>query len=230
MTMLVLAAVAFLALHLVVSGSPLRGRIVARIGEAAFLGLFSLLSAGGIVWLAAAYGLARSAPDNTVWWGVTDATRHIQFALQALAFLFIVAGQLSPNPTSLKQEGALSRDDVVKGMLRITRHPFLWGVALFSVGHLVVNGDAASITLFGMLLFLAISGTFSIDAKRRAALGDAWTPFAAATSNIPFAAILTGRQPLRLSEIELWKIAAAAAVYAALLFAHPFLFGVTALS
>ena len=52
MTMLVLAAVAFLALHLVVSGSPLRGVIVGRIGEAAFLGLFSLLSAGGIVLLA----------------------------------------------------------------------------------------------------------------------------------------------------------------------------------
>jgi uncharacterized membrane protein len=226
MTMLVLAAVAFLALHLVVSGSPLRGVIVGRIGEAAFLGLFSLLSAGGIVLLAATYGMARSSPENTVWWGVTDATRHAQFVLQVLALLLIVPGLLTANPTSVKQEGALNREDVVKGMLRITRHPFLWGVAVLSVGHLMVNGDAASLVLFGTLLFLALSGTVSIDAKRKAALGDGWTPFAQATSNVPFAAILTGRQPLRLGEIGLVKLGAAVAVYVALGFAHPYLFGV----
>jgi uncharacterized membrane protein len=80
--------------------------------------------------------------------------------------------------------------------------------------------------LFGTLLFLALSGTVSIDAKRKAALGDGWTPFAQATSNVPFAAILTGRQPLRLGEIGLVKLGAAVAVYVALVFAHPYLFGV----
>lgn len=226
MTMLALSAVAFLILHLVVSGSPIRGVIVGRIGEAAFLGLFSLLSAGGIVLLAATYGMARSDPANTVYWGITGATRHIQFVLQALALLLIVPGILTPNPTSVRQEGALNREDVVKGMLRITRHPFLWGVALLSAGHLIVNGDTASLMLFGTLLVIALCGTMSIDAKRRRALGDAWTPFAEATSNIPFAAILSGRQPLRLGEIGLVKIGAAVAVYLALVFAHPFLFGV----
>lgn len=230
MTTLVLAAIAFLILHLVVSGSPLRGVIVGRIGEASFLGLFSLTSAGGIVWLAAAYGVARSSPDNAVWWGATDATRLTQFVLQALALLLIVPGLLTPNPTSVRQEGALDRADVVKGILRITRHPFLWGVAVLSAGHLMVNGDAASFTLFGTLLFLALRGTVSIDSKRKAALGDGWTPFAQATSNIPFAAIMAGRQPLRLGEIGLVKIGTAVAVYLALLFAHAYLFGVAALS
>jgi hypothetical protein len=39
------------------------------------------------------------------------------------------------------QEGALDRPDVVKGMLRITRHPFLWGV----VSPGTISSMAASI-------------------------------------------------------------------------------------
>jgi uncharacterized membrane protein len=90
----------------------------------------------------------------------------------------------------VRQEGALERPDVVKGMLRITRHPFLWGVAIWASGHLSVNGDRASIVLFGSMLLLALFGTASIDAKRKRALGATWDAFAAQTSNVPFAAIL----------------------------------------
>ena len=79
-------------------------------------------------------------------------------------------------------------------MLRITRHPFLWGVALWAAGHLMVNGDLASLILFGSLLVLAVFGTGSIDAKRRRALGEKWDAFAAKTSAVPFAAIAAGRQ------------------------------------
>jgi len=80
---------------------------------------------------------------------------------------------------------------VVRAMLRVTRHPFLWGVAIWAVGHLLVNGDRASIVLFGGMLILAVSGTSSIDAKRRRKLGDKWDAYAAQTSNVPFAAIAT---------------------------------------
>ena len=79
------------------------------------------------------------------------------------------------------------------------------------------------------MLVLALFGTASIAAKRRRVLGDRWSGFAARTSNIPFAAILTGRQKLRLGEIGVIKPIIALAVYAALLFAHPYLFGVPAL-
>ena len=57
-------------------------------------------------------------------------------------------------------------------MMRITRHPFLWGVAVWACGHLLVNGRRPSFILFGSLLVLAIFGTYSIDAKRTRALGD----------------------------------------------------------
>jgi uncharacterized membrane protein len=114
-------------------------------------------------------------------------------------------------------------------MLRITRHPFLWGVAIWAGGHLLVNGDAASIVLFGAMLILALFGTASIDAKRRRALGAKWDAFAAQTSNIPFAAIAQGRQSLKPGEIGWWRIVLAVGVWAALAWAHPYLFGVRAL-
>ena len=119
--------------------------------------------------------------------------------------------------------------DVVRGMLRITRHQFLWGVAIWAAGHLLVNGDAASIVLFGSLLILSLFGTASIDAKRRRALGAKWDAFAAQTSNIPFAAVAQGRQRLSLGEIGWWRIVLAIGVWAALAWAHPYLFGVRAL-
>lgn len=229
MTNLIAAAAVFVLIHLLISGTRVRDALVARLGEGAYMGLFSLASVAALAWLGFAYAGARDDAWNLAYWGVTPAGRHLQLSLQVIAFLFIVLGLATPNPTSVKQEGVLDRDDAVKGILRVTRHPFLWGVAIWAAGHLIVNGDRASLILFGSLLVLAVSGTASIDAKRRRALGDRWSGFAARTSNIPFAAILTGRQKLSLGEIGVIKPAIALGVYAALLFAHPYLFGVPAL-
>ncbi len=229
MIQLTAAAAFFVLIHLLISGTRVRDTLVGRMGEGVYMGLFSLLSVAGLTWMIMAYGAARSGPENTVYWGVGEATRHIQLLLQFIAMVFVVIGLTTPNPTSVKQEGVLQREDAVKGVLRITRHPFLWGVAIWAMGHLIVNGDRAGMTLFGTLLALAIAGTTSIDAKRRRVLGAAWEPFASQTSNIPFAAILAGRQSLRLGELGLWRPLAAIVVYAVLLVGHPHMFGVVAL-
>jgi uncharacterized membrane protein len=193
------------------------------------MGLFSLTSVAGLVWLGFAFAQARQAPSDEVLWAITPITRDVQIALQLAAMLLVAPGLATPNPTSVRQEGALDRPDVVRGMLRITRHPFLWGVAIWAAGHLLVKGDRASIVLFGSLLFLALFGTASIDAKRRRALGAKWDAFAAQTSSVPFLAIAQGRQRLSLGEIGWWRIALAIAVWALVAWAHPYLFGVRAL-
>ena len=229
MIQLTAAAAFFVLIHLMISGTRVRDVLVGKMGEGPYMGLFSLLSVAGLTWMIMAYGQARTEVWNTVYWGVGDATRHIQLLLQFIAIVFVVIGLTTPNPTSVKQEGVLQREDAVKGMLRITRHPFLWGVAIWAIGHLIVNGDRAGMTLFGTMLVLAVAGTASIDAKRRRALGSAWEPFAQQTSNIPFAAILAGRQSLRLGEIGLWRPLAAAVIYGVLLVGHGHLFGAPAL-
>ena len=96
------------------------------------------------------------------------------------------------------------QQDLVRGMLRITRHPFLWGAAIWARGHIIVNGDIASLILFGSLLILALIGSVLIDAKRLRKMGESYRAFMAQTSNVAFAAILAGRRTLTLSEIG-WR-------------------------
>lgn len=231
MTNLIAAAAFFVLLHLLVSGTRVRDGLIARIGQGPYLGLFVLLSWAGIIWLGFGFATARGSIANAAYWGVTPATRWVQIGLQVVAFLFIVIGLTTRNPTAVRGESALDDPNVVKGMLRVTRHPFLWGVAIWALGHLVVNGDRASVILFGAMLLLALFGTASIDAKRRRAMGAAWDAFAARTSNVPFGAIVSGRQELgpALAEIGWQRPLLAMAVVAALAVAHPYLFGVAAL-
>ena len=227
MTMLIAASCVFLGLHLFVSGTRLRDALVGAIGEGAYLALFSLASIAAIAWLVMSYNAAQEGADNqtlyTPWIGI----RHLAIPVVALAFLLAVPGLLLPNPTSLKQEGAAAKEGTVKGVLRITRHPFLWGVALWSAFHTAANGDEASVIFFGTFLLLSVSGTFSIDAKRRRKMGATWEGFAAKTSNVPFGAILRRRTSLKLGELLDWRLLVAVAAFLGVLFSHAHLFGVS---
>jgi uncharacterized membrane protein len=109
-------------------------------------------------------------------------------------------------------------------MTRITRHPFLWGAAVWAAAHLLANGRLADVILFGGLLVLALLGPLSIDAKRTRALGDRYRVFKAQTSNIPFAAILQGRQTFKFGEIW-WRLVVAVVVWGAVLWLHPYFTG-----
>ncbi|HZR80976.1 MAG TPA: NnrU family protein [Candidatus Binatia bacterium] len=228
MASLVLAAAFFAGIHVFVSGTALRGAIVSRIGENAFRGLFSIASLAAIWWMARAYA---AAPTVALWTPPPGASRALALVLVALAFALVVIGLATPSPTVVGGEAQLAKtsDEPARGILRITRHPFLTGVALWAIAHLVANGDAASVVLFGTFLGVAALGPFLIDRKRRAALGAAWDPFARATSVVPFAAIAAGRNRLALREIGAGRLAAAAAAYAILLASHRALFGVSPL-
>ena len=228
MLQLVLSCAAFLLLHLWVSGTPLRDRLVARLGEGAYLGLFSLASVAILAWMLFAYGGARAEAAGPAWWGVTLLTRHLQLLLMLFAFLLVVPGVMTRNPGAVGQTGALEDAEPVRGVLRITRHPFLWGVGIWAGGHLLVNGDLISLILFGSLGVLAIGGAASIDAKRRRVYGETWAGFEAKSSFVPFGAILSGRQTLRPGEFALPALIGLA-VYIATLLGHTLIAGVPAL-
>lgn len=225
MTNLIAAALAFLLLHLLVSGTRLRDTITGMIGEGPFMGLFSLATLGALVWLGLAFSVARGGPGDVVYWSSNGVTRTIQLFLQLIAVLFVVPGMLTRNPASVGQAGAAEDEDTVKGMLRITRHPFLWGTAIWATGHILVNGDTASLVMFGAFLFLALVGPISIDGKRARKNGAAWNGFVARTSNVPFGAIASGRQTLNIGEIGLGRLVAALVVFLFLLGAHQHIFG-----
>jgi uncharacterized membrane protein len=142
----------------------------------------------------------------------------------AVAFWLGVPGLLTANPTTVGMEGVAAREDAVTGVLRITRHPFLWSVAIWAAFHLAANGDAASVVFFGTFLVLAVCGTFSIDEKKARKMGEAWVPFAKRTSNIPFGAVLAGRATLKLGELFTWRQLAALIAFLAVLSGHAWAF------
>lgn len=216
---LVAASAYFLLIHFGVSGTRLRDALVARLGAGRYRGAFALASLLGIAWLIYAY---RHAPGIPLW-GLLLGLRPAAYALVYISFLFVVVGISTPSPTRVGMESKLAQgSNMVRGIIRITRHPFLWGVSLWALTHLIVNGDLASLVLFGSLLILALGGTAAIDAKRRRVFGAQWAQFASASSNIPFAAITAGRNQLgpALVEIGVWRPLAATIVYAVAFYLH----------
>jgi uncharacterized membrane protein len=222
MTSVILAALFFAAIHLGVAGTTLRDRIVGAVGERAYQAVFSLASAAGLIWLVMAY---RAAPYLATW-GMLEWWKPVAIVLMLPSVLLVVIGLITPNPTSVAQEEKITR--APEGIVRITRHPFLTGVALWALLHVIGNGDWASLIFFAVFAVVALAGTVSIDAKRRRKLGEpAWQGFASRTSILPFAAIAAGRNRFNAGEIGLWRPVAAVVVYALLLGGHAHLIGVS---
>ncbi|MDR3510874.1 MAG: NnrU family protein [Caulobacteraceae bacterium] len=228
MSSLIAAAAVFLLIHLLVSGTQVRDRIVKVTGEGPYLGLFSLVSIAALTWMAFAFGKARSDPANVSYWTISHATRDPAIVLVLIGFLFAVPGLLTNSPTRVSGGAIVDKPDAAKGMTRVTRHPFLWGAAIWALGHIIANGRTADLILFGTILVLALMGTASIDGKRQRALGERYTVFKTKTSNIPFVAIAQGRQSFSLREIW-WRLAVGLVLWGVVLYFHPKWFGVNPL-
>jgi uncharacterized membrane protein len=217
---LILAALFFIGIHLGISGTRLRDRAIAALGPGGYSAGFSIASVVGLVWLIIAYGWAPYLPT----WGLLAWWRPIAILLMLPATLLVVIGLATPNPTAVAQEKRLAEPPT--GIVRITRHPFLTGVSLWALVHLIGNGDVAALVFFGAFAIVGLAGTVSIDAKRLRLTGAAWPAFAAATSIVPFAAIAAGRNHFRPGEIGAWRWIAGLIVYALLLGGHGPIIGI----
>jgi len=217
MLQLVVACLVFLALH-VVPSTPLRPALVGALGERTYLGLFSLASLAAIVWMVIAF---KAAPFAVLW----PALRHLPSAVMPFAFILVVGGVMTPNPTAVGAAKLLERDDPARGILRVTRHPVMWGIMLWAGVHLLARGELKSTLFFGTFLLLAAAGTVLQD-KRKAQLGEVWTRYARLTSNLPFVAIAQGRNRFVWREIGVKKIVIAVVLFALFFMLHPWLIGV----
>jgi uncharacterized membrane protein len=218
---LVLAAIFFSGIHLGISGTSMRDRAIRIMGKSSYMAAFAVASVIGLVWLVAAYNRA----PYLVTWGMLESWKPIAIVLMLPASLLVVIGLTTPNPTSVAQEGRIG--EAPQGIVRITRHPFLTGVGLWALVHLIGNGDVASLIFFASLGIVALAGTVSIDAKRRRLLGEAWEPFASQTSIVPFAAIAAGRNRFIPGEIAFWQWGVAVLAYALMLAGHAPIIGVS---
>lgn len=185
---LALATLAFVGTHLVMS-HPLRDGLVARLGERAFLGIYSLISFVTLGWMILAW---RSALDSFPMWMAPPWWWPVASAIMLVASILLV-GSLIGNP-ALPGAGARAREiPPPKGVFAITRHPMNTSFMLWAAVHVSLSGSARNLTVAGGIFLLALLGSIGQDAKKVRLIGQPWRDWQASTSFIPFAALLHGK-------------------------------------
>lgn len=138
MALLVLGLVIFLGVHLVRAAAPnQRDRLIARLGEGPYKGLYSLTAIVGLALIA--WGFPLAAGEGGSLYFPSAGLRHVTEALMLPALVLAVASALPPGH-----------------IRRFVRHPLLIGTILWALAHLLVNGEVAAVILFGGFLVWAV--------------------------------------------------------------------------
>lgn len=161
MSYLALGLLLFLGTHSIrIVADGWRAEQLARMGENAWKGLYSLASALGLSLIVWGYGLARAEP--VVLWDPPGWTRHLASLLTLPAFILIAAAYVPG-----------SRIKAAIG------HPMVAGVKVWAIAHLLSNGNLADVLLFGTFLAWAVVD-FSSARRRDRAAGVVYRPGSAA--------------------------------------------------
>jgi uncharacterized membrane protein len=223
---LILAAALFVGGHFVASAAPVREPLAAKLGERAFAGIYSALAGVLLIWMIWAYGHAPVVPL----WTPAPWMYWLPAILMVPATLLFVAALSQDNPTLVMQH-LRAGDRPAPGILAVTRHPLMWAFGLWGLAHIPPNGTAGDLVFFGSFVVLALGGTLALDAKKRRQWGAAdWSRFAGQTSNLPGAALVSGRARFRPGEIGGLRLLGAATLYVLAVFGHPFIAGVPAVA
>lgn len=149
MTLLIIGLVAWWGVHLLpIVARPLRNKLAGAVGEMPYKAVYALVTIGTVVLMVKGY---QAAPVVNLWYPPAFMT-HINNLLMLLAVAVFIAGGI-PSPVR-----------------RWIRHPQFTGLKIWSAAHLLVNGDLASVVLFGGLLgwaVVAMIATNKRDGKDR---------------------------------------------------------------
>lgn len=136
MTLLVLGLILWTAAHLLKPVMPdARAALTSRLGEGPSKGVVALIIALGVVLMVVGY--RGSSPGSL--WIPPGWTTHLNNLLMVVAVILLGLGH------------SKSR---ARGWVR---DPMLTGVLVWAIAHLLVNGDIASIVLFGWMGLWAIA-------------------------------------------------------------------------
>ncbi len=134
MEILLFGLALFLGIHLVPALPPLRAACVAKLGENRYKGVFSIVSAVGLVLIIVGYAYAPRGEQIFI---PSVGARHASPLVVILAFILLAAANMRSH------------------LRRILRHPMLIGVGLWALVHLLANGHAKATILFGAFLVYA---------------------------------------------------------------------------
>ena len=223
---LIIAGGLFLATHLGISNSPLRGVLMHGLSERGYQGVYSLVAVVTVVYFVMAY---NDAPRLAYLWNLDPRLYWAPKLLMLPAFMLLAGGLLGGATQTAAALRGCAEDParlakLTGGMNRVTRHPVQWAIALWAASHIVANGDAVSVVFFAAFLLLSLVGAVFADRKKAAAFGEDWQAFAAATSHLPFAAIAAGRNKLAWGELGV-PTAVGLALYIGAFWGHEWLSG-----
>ncbi len=178
---LVAAAVAFVGTHFALS-HPLRAPAVKAIGPIGFQIVYSLVAFATLGWMVMAFRAV--GPGAGLW----DGSQGLPWALASLVTLIaavLFTGSLLGNPALPDPRAAALADKPVHGVFHVTRHPMMWGFALWAVSHAMVSPTPRSFVVTAAVGFLALVGSHLQDRKKQALMGKAWSGWEAKTSYWP---------------------------------------------
>jgi uncharacterized membrane protein len=178
---LVAAAVAFVGTHFALS-HPLRAPVVKAIGPIGFQIVYSLVAFATLGWMVMAFRAV--GPGAGLW----DGSQGLPWALASLLTLIaavLFTGSLLGNPALPDPRAAALADKPVHGVFHVTRHPMMWGFALWAVSHAMVSPTPRSFVVTAAVGFLALVGSHLQDRKKQALMGKAWSGWEAKTSYWP---------------------------------------------
>jgi uncharacterized membrane protein len=205
---------AFFLTHSIPIRPPLRPWAVARLGHAGFGIAYSALSLGVLAWLIAAAGRAPYVPL----WDWAPWQNHVVLAVMLPICVILSLAIARPNPFSFGGAQNDRFDPASPGIVRLTRHPLLQALGIWSAAHILPNGDLAHVMLFGTFAGFAMLGGRLVDRRRQREMGQRWHDLRAALSECPASLSLTADTLLRL--------AAGLMLYAGLIWLHPLVIGV----
>jgi len=220
---LALACAFFILIHILVSGSDMRQQLISTIGQRSYFALFSLLSLVGFFWMLTAFYGARGDPANIHLWEAPFPVKILAFIVNFVSIMLIVVGALSPSPTGLAAQRRMP-ERPVSGIIRVSRHPVLSGIALLSAMHLITADSLAAWVFFGSLLALSLLGASSIDRRREQQYGETYRAVMKATSILPFAAIIEKRTRFEAAELGIVRVMVATSCFTCLVVLHELLF------
>ncbi len=191
--------------HIVLATGPIRGRLVARLGEVGFTAVFYLVASASFALLVAYYAAHRfeGAPGPAL---ASIPALRWTLMIVAVAGLTLTAPALAVYP---RLPAALFGQPIraARGIERITRHPFFAGFALFALAHVLLATRLVGAVFFGGFALLSVVGAWHQDLKLRARRGTPYAEYLAATSAVPFGAVVSGRQRLVWRELPIATLA-----------------------
>lgn len=219
LTSLIAASVSFVGLHFAMS-HPLRAPLVKALKPIGFQAIYSLVALGTFGWMVVAFRAAGSA-GTPLWNGTGDLAWAFASLLTLVAGVLFV-GSFMGNPALPDPRAAALADKPVHGVFHVTRHPMMWGFALWALAHSLVSPTPRGLVLCGAIAFLALVGSHLQDRKKVALMGEHWGGWEAKTSYWPKPGGLAkaGAVPW-IGGVALWLVATWAHIPALLMPAGP---------